>query len=224
MILFEGEGFIAVDKPAGMLVIPGRGEHAAPPLKEQLEAELKKKLWVVHRLDRDTSGVLLFALNDRAHRTLSMAFEAGRIEKKYVALVQGAMAEPVDIDAALAPARRGRMRIARKGEDSKNARTLVRPLESFAKASLVEATPLTGRTHQIRVHLASVGHPLLVDHQYGSEEPVRNADGAPVLQRTPLHAETLVMPVLEGISARTIQAPLPKDIAEAITVLRAAPH
>lgn len=213
-ILFEGDGFIAVNKPPGMLVIPGRGESAAPPLKEQLEKELGRRLWVVHRLDRDTSGVLLLALNEAAHRTLSMAFEAGRIEKKYLALVDGAVREPLHLEVALVPARRGRMRPARSGEEGKAAKTIVRPLETFAHGSLVEATPLTGRTHQIRVHLSHAGHPLLVDHQYGRPEPWHG------LTRTPLHAARVVIPALEGISARTITAELPEDMARALAALR----
>lgn len=224
-ILFEGAGLLVVDKPAGMLVIPGRGE-GAPSLRELLEAKRGRKVFVVHRLDRDTSGVLVFALDAERHRALSMAFEAGKVHKRYLALVEGRMEAPQLIDAALAPARKNRMRVARPGEEGKDSRTQVRPVETFARASLVEAEPLTGRTHQIRVHLLHVGHPLLFDHQYGRDTPLTEKDlgGAgdtAVLSRTPLHAARIEWPALPGVEARTVEAPLPEDMARAAALLRA---
>ncbi|HEY0095663.1 MAG TPA: pseudouridine synthase, partial [Archangium sp.] len=114
-VLFEGAGLLAVDKPAGMLVIPGRGEESAPSLREVLEEQLGRKVFVVHRLDRDTSGVMVFALEPEPHRTLSMAFESGKVRKRYLALVEGRVEAPRVVDAALAPARKGRMRVARPG-------------------------------------------------------------------------------------------------------------
>jgi tRNA pseudouridine32 synthase/23S rRNA pseudouridine746 synthase/23S rRNA pseudouridine955/2504/2580 synthase len=224
-ILVRTEGYLAVDKPAGVLVIPGRGEDEAPSMRVLLEAELGQKVYVVHRLDRDTSGVLLFALDAKTHRTLSMAFEAGLIEKRYRALVAGRLENPLELTKALAPARRGRMRIAKPGEDHKNAHTLVRPIEGLKNSTLVEATPLTGRTHQIRVHLADAGHPLIVDHQYGRAEAfdakqLGGEGGAAVLSRTPLHAAQVTLPALEGISPRVIESPLPRDMEQALELLR----
>jgi tRNA pseudouridine32 synthase/23S rRNA pseudouridine746 synthase/23S rRNA pseudouridine955/2504/2580 synthase len=217
VILHEAAGYLAVNKPSGVLVIPGRSEGDTVVLKTQLEAQLKKRLWVVHRLDRDTSGVLLFALTEPAHRTLSMAFEAGEIEKKYTALVEGRLDKPLDLDVALMPARRGRMRVAQPGHDSKNARTLIEPRRVFARTSMVEATPLTGRTHQIRVHLQSAGHPLVFDHQYGNREPIRDGERV-LLERTPLHATRLTIPKLENIAPVTIEAPLPEDLRAVIAL------
>jgi RluA family pseudouridine synthase len=217
-ILHQTSGFIAVDKPAGVTVIPGRESTRAESLVGLLETELGRKLWVVHRLDRDTSGVVLFALGAPTHRTLSMAFEAGEVEKVYLALVQGVIEGPLDLEMPLVPARRGRMRPAREGESGKPARTRVVPIERLgAEATLVEARPLTGRTHQIRVHLASAGHPLLVDHQYGG----RHKRGqAPLVTRTPLHAARLVLRGLAGIEDVVIEAPLPLDMAQALERLR----
>lgn len=223
-ILFEDAGLLAVDKPAGMLVIPGRGE-GGPSLRELLEAKLGRKVFVVHRLDRDTSGVLVFALDAERHRALSMAFESGQVRKRYVALVEGRVEAPQLVDAALAPARKGRMRVARPGEEGKPSRTRVRPVETFASASLVEAEPLTGRTHQIRVHLRHVGHPLLFDHQYGRDTPLTEkelggaGEGA-VLARTPLHAARIEWPALPGVAPRAVEAPLPEDMARAVALLR----
>jgi len=217
-VLAEAPGLLAVDKPAGIPVIPGRTPDGPVPLQQQLERSLGRKLWVVHRLDRDTSGVLLFATSAPAHRALSMAFEAGRIRKRYLALVEGALAVPLDLDAALVPARRSRMRVARPGETGKGARTLVRPVQALRGATLVEAEPLTGRTHQIRVHLLSAGHPLLVDHQYGQAGPLA-LPGGTVLARTPLHAAELELPALEGIPQQVVRAALPADLAAAVAAL-----
>ncbi|MFZ5471901.1 MAG: RluA family pseudouridine synthase [Myxococcota bacterium] len=212
-ILSEGAGWIALDKPPGLPVVPGRGE--GPSVREQLEA-CGRRVFIVHRLDRDTSGVLLVALDAATHRQLSMAFEAGQVEKRYLALVLGELTAPLDVERALVPARRGRMRVAREGEAGKPSRTRARPIETFANATLVEATPLTGRTHQIRVHLASAGHPLLVDRQYGRPEPVKTDDHETVvLARTPLHASRLRVPGLCEVSS-----PLPADMEQALALLR----
>jgi tRNA pseudouridine32 synthase/23S rRNA pseudouridine746 synthase/23S rRNA pseudouridine955/2504/2580 synthase len=216
-----------VDKPPGVTVIPGRGEERAPSLAEQLQLELGTRIWIVHRLDRDTSGVLVFALDHATHRTLSMAFEAGRVDKRYLALARGRVAEPMELSMELLPARRGRMRPIRAGEVGKPAHTRVRPLEPFGHvATLVEAQPLTGRTHQIRVHLLAAGHPLLVDHQYGQREPVREKDlggtgEEVVLARTPLHAVRIRWSNLQDVDDAEIEAPLPGDMARATELLRA---
>ena len=225
-VLHQGDGFLAIDKPAGRLVIPGRGEGEGPSLREELEAQLGRKLWVVHRLDRDTTGALLFALDAERHRSLSMAFEGGRVEKRYWALVQGRLEEPLDLEVPLHPARRGKMRPGRPGEpEAKPARTLVRPLELFAHATLVEAQPLTGRTHQIRVHLLSAGHGLLVDPQYGQPDLLRARElggegDETLLERTPLHAERVVLRGIEGVEPCEIAAPLPADMARTLDALR----
>ncbi len=223
-VLHEGAGVLVVAKPAGVLVIPGRGE-GGPSLRELLEEQLHRKVFVVHRLDRDTSGVLVFALDAERHRALSQAFETGQVRKRYRALVQGRVDAPQLVDAALVPARKGRMRVARPGEQGKPSRTRIRPVESFERASLVEAEPLTGRTHQIRVHLLHMGHPLLVDHQYGRAEPLTERDlgGSSVtlvLARTPLHASRLEWPALPGVEPRAIEAPLPEDMSRALELLR----
>ena len=226
-VLHEGAGLLVVAKPAGVLVIPGRGVGEVS-LRERLEKQLGRKVFVVHRLDRDTSGVLVFALDAERHRALSQAFEAGQVRKRYRALVEGRVDAPQLVDAALVPARKGRMRVARAGEQGKPSRTRIRPVESFARASLVEAEPLTGRTHQIRVHLLALGHPLLVDHQYGRAEPLTEKElggtgDTVVLARTPLHAAWLEWPALPGVEPRAFEAPLPEDMGRALELLRTAP-
>lgn len=212
-ILQSHGGLVVVAKPPGMLVIPGRALEDRQCLRDLLSEQLGTRIWVCHRIDRDTSGVVLFATDEEAHRSASMSFERGQAQKKYLALVEGVVEEPMDIELPLALGRRGKMRIS---EGGKPARTLVRVREHFAAASLVECEPLTGRQHQIRVHLKARGHPLLFDHQYGRSEPLPlGADF--VLARTPLHAHSLVIDAL-GVD---VTAPLPEDMTEAVVRLRA---
>lgn len=226
-VLHEDESILVVNKPAGRLVIPGRsGDETS--LREELEARFGR-LWVVHRLDRGTTGVLLFARTAEAHRTVNLAFDRGEPRKRYLALVAGTPPQERRIDVPIAPARRGKMRPARRGDPrGKAAATLVRALEVFparpwagVALALVEALPETGRTHQIRVHLAAEGIPLAVDPDYGDEGPLRGPDGRILLERTPLHAARLELRHPGRGEAFAIEAPLPADMAEAIEALRA---
>jgi tRNA pseudouridine32 synthase/23S rRNA pseudouridine746 synthase/23S rRNA pseudouridine955/2504/2580 synthase len=227
-ILHSDPSFVAVDKPPGMSVIPGRSEERGPPVREVLESQLGRPVWVVHRLDRNTSGILLFALDSSTHRSLSMAFEEGRVQKIYLALAKGRLEGERDARMALAPARRGRMRPVRPGEVGKEAQTRFRSLESLGdRATLVEARPITGRTHQIRVHLLALGHPLLFDHQYGQPRALTESDlgGATdevVLDRTPLHASQLTLRGLSGVPDVEIISALPPDMERALMILRSA--
>ncbi len=226
MILFEDESLLAVDKPAGRLVIPGRGKDERS-LREELQA-LHGPLWVVHRLDRGTSGVLLFARSAEAHRTLNLAFDRGEPKKRYLALVRGDPPPERRIDLPLAPARRGRMRPARPDDArAKRAVTVVRLVERLpprpwarGPLALVEALPETGRTHQIRVHLAAAGFPLALDPDYGEPGPLCGPDGAPLLARTPLHAARLEIAHPGGGRTLVIEAPWPADLAAAVAALR----
>ena len=224
-VLWSAAGLVAVDKPAGVPVIPGRTETGGPPVRARLEAQLGRRVWVVHRLDRDTSGVLLFALDAATHRAASLALERGLAEKRYLALVSPPLAGPVRVEVPLVPARRARMRVAGPGEDGKPAVTELAPVATFGDVALVEARPLTGRTHQIRVHLRHAGAPLLVDPQYGRPDPVTErmlggASDAVVLGRTPLHAARLVLPASGALPAVDVSAPLPADMARAVDLLR----
>ena len=209
-VLFTKGGLVAIDKPPGLLVIPGRTPDDQECARDLLSAQLGTRIWVCHRIDRDTSGVVLFATDEAAHRAASMAFESGLVRKKYLAIVEGVISAPLDLQQQLTEGRKGKMRVTFPGEQGKDARTLVKPLENFANATLVECEPLTGRQHQIRVHLKAAGHPLLFDHQYGRKEPL------PDLERTPLHAASLVIESL-GVEVR---APLPSDLQKVIERLR----
>jgi tRNA pseudouridine32 synthase/23S rRNA pseudouridine746 synthase len=226
-VLLEDSHLLVVDKPAGRLVIPGRGTGERS-LREELEA-LHGRLWVVHRLDRGTSGVLVFARTAEAHRTLNLAFDRGEPRKRYLALVRGSPPAERRIDLALAPARRGRMRPARPGDPhGKPSATVVRRLEVFparpwtgGPLALVEALPETGRTHQIRVHLAAEGIPLALDPDYGDDGPLVGPDGRLLLDRTPLHAARLELRHPAGGAPLALEAPLAADLDATLEALRA---
>jgi tRNA pseudouridine32 synthase/23S rRNA pseudouridine746 synthase len=225
-ILYADEHVVAVDKPAGRLVIPGRGASSERTVQAEASDELGR-LWVVHRLDRGTSGVLVFARTAAAHRALNLAFDRRQVSKRYLALVRGTPAAEARIDVPIAPSRRGRMRPARTGDArAKPASTVVRLLESspgrgtLPALALVEAAPETGRTHQIRVHLAWAGHPLAVDPDYGDPGPLVDARGAVLLSRTPLHAAELELPHPAHGKALRISAPMPEDMGRVLAAWR----
>ncbi|HEY7726608.1 MAG TPA: RluA family pseudouridine synthase [Anaeromyxobacteraceae bacterium] len=204
----------AVAKPPGRLVIPGRGPPE-PSLRQDVEARLGP-VWVVHRLDRGTSGLLLFARSAEVHRALNLAFDRREVEKVYLAVVRGPIEAELRVEVPLAPARRGRMRPGRRGETgARPAATAFRVVERLARpeaAALVEARPETGRTHQIRVHLAWAGAPLCFDPDYGPRQPIRDAAGAVVLDRTPLHAWRLALRHPATGAPLRLEAPLPADL------------
>ncbi len=228
-VLHHDDYVLAVDKPAGLLTVPGRGDPG-PALSIEVR-ELAPGALPVHRLDRDTSGVVLFALTREAHRALNAAFEGRRAEKTYAALVRGDLVRGRRIDLPLVEARRGAMRVARAGEKgAQPALTEVKPRERFGTYTLCTCLPRTGRTHQIRVHLAAVGHPLPIDPRYGDDRPLRIGElwsGAPdpdtvVLSRTPLHALSLRIPHPSGKGWLSVESPLADDIARCLDLLRAA--
>jgi tRNA pseudouridine32 synthase/23S rRNA pseudouridine746 synthase/23S rRNA pseudouridine955/2504/2580 synthase len=225
-VLHRDDLMLALDKPAGMVTVPGRGTATA---LSALAREIAPGAMPVHRLDRETSGVVVFGIGPEAHRALNAAFEGRRVEKRYLALVRGDLAAPVRCDLALSPARRGRMRVA-EGGDAQEATTAIEPVERFGAVTLCACLPLTGRTHQIRVHLAAIGHPLLVDAQYGAAEPILRGELYPgcddpagvSLARTPLHASALRLPHPSGRGYVRVESPLAADLASSIELLRAA--
>jgi len=223
-VLHRDEALLAVQKPPGRIVIPGRGAPE-PTLLEEAQAE-HGRLWVVHRLDRGTSGVLLFARSAEAHRAVNLAFDRQEVKKRYLALVRGPLPDVLRVEAALAPGRKGRMRVAAPGDArAKAAATRLTVVERFARAevtALVEAVPETGRTHQIRVHLAHAGAPLAVDPDYGPPPPLRDAAGALLLERTPLHAAMLSLRHPLGGGELLLEAPLPEDLLRVVAWARGA--
>jgi tRNA pseudouridine32 synthase/23S rRNA pseudouridine746 synthase len=224
-ILHQDEHLAAVDKPAGRIVIPGRGAPERT-VREDAEEALGS-LWVVHRLDRGTSGVLLLARSAEAHRRACQAFERHQVTKRYLALVRGIVTGPRRVDVEVAPAGRGRMRSG-PGRGARPASTFVRPVVAFPEAgpfpalTLVEAFPESGRTHQVRVHLAHAGHPLAVDPDYGCAAAIRGGAGEPLLTRTPLHAASLELLHPVGGAPLRIESPLPRDLEALLEELRRA--
>lgn len=230
-ILYEDEDIIIVNKPAGLLVIPDRFNAALPCLVKMLEAKQGQKIWIVHRLDRETSGVICFAKNEQTHKYLSKLFEARDINKYYAGLVIGRMLNTEGtIDKAIDehPAVHGKMIIVKKGKPSV---TDYKVLEQWPLYSLVEFQIHTGRTHQIRVHMQSIGHPLVCDELYGDGKPfflsgikrkfrLSEKDEAerPLLNRLALHAARLEFVKEDGKEIVAI-APLPKDIAACVKQL-----
>ena len=224
-VLFCDEHLVAIDKPAGRLTIPGRGPEERT-VREDVQDALGP-IWVVHRLDRGTSGVLVFARSAQAHRVLNLAFDRHEVAKRYLALVKGQPPTSARIEVPLVPARRGRMRAARLGDPRpKAASTTVQLLSAFGPRppwpafALVEAIPHSGRTHQIRVHLAWAGTPLLYDPDYGSSEPLRDAVGQVLLARTPLHADRLEFRHPVSGALLRIEAPWPTDMNALVTAAR----
>ena len=160
-VLFRDEHVLAIDKPAGALSVPGRVAADQLALSQRVRA-LAPDALPVHRLDRDTSGVLLFALGRDAHRALNRAFESQRAEKKYLALCSGEFKARARCDLPLIAGRSGGMRVAREGDKGALASsTELNPIEKFAGATLIEAHPKSGRTHQIRVILDELGVGIL---------------------------------------------------------------
>lgn len=212
-ILFEDAATLVVDKPPGLAVIPGRGEGPGDALRGRLETALGRPLWVVHRLDRETSGVLVFAKTAEAHRALSMAFEAHRVAKRYAAWTHGAPAsDSGTVAAPLAHGRKGRMRLARDGEPgalaaSTSWRVLRRVVDAAGtvKAALVELSPATGRQHQLRVHLLALGASILGDPLYLFDK------AAPPAPRLMLHATEIMLPRMGAAPERFVSAPPPPD-------------
>jgi tRNA pseudouridine32 synthase/23S rRNA pseudouridine746 synthase len=212
-LLHEDAELIAVAKPAGVTVIPARDEPAEDSLHARLAAERGERLWIVHRIDRDTSGVVVFARTAAAHRTLSMAFEGRDVDKTYLAWVAdgGPLPDAGAIDLPLHAARKGKSRPAAPGEpDAKAARTEFaverRWQRGDDRVARVRCHPVTGRHHQIRVHLRAQDAPILRDPLYGKATSRGGLAAAPCA-RLALHAASLTVP-----GPRTFHAPLPEDL------------
>jgi tRNA pseudouridine32 synthase/23S rRNA pseudouridine746 synthase len=221
-LLYEDDALLAVAKEAGVTVIPARDEPPGACLQHRLQEARRERLWVVHRIDRDTSGVVLFARTAAAHRALSLAFEARAVDKTYLAYTRG-LPSPREgvIDVPLHPARKGRMRPARPDEQGALAsrtrhRVLAHRDAAGGPVACVEASPETGRQHQLRVHLRAVGAPLLVDAVYGRVEAIAAGalgPGSPALGRLTLHARRVELEHPARGGRVTIEAPLPDDLA-----------
>ncbi len=242
-VLYEDEEHLCVDKPAGLPVLPGRKGDGAE-FHESLVAMLNRNApdggpyvrpHLAHRLDRETSGVLLVAKSDGAGRALGRQFERRQVEKTYLGIIEGVLPRAelrLDIPLQRMPGSALKMQAARQG--GKPASTLVKIAEPFGHFSLLEIRPLTGRQHQIRVHLAAAGHPLAVDHLYGRRDELRGAQfnailgrararaDAVLLARCPLHAASVRYRHPGTGEPMEHRSPLPADLARFLELLRKA--
>src|SRR5947209_13139441 len=212
-VIYEDDHLLIVDKPAGVVVHPARG-HRTGTLAQALAGRVAggEEPWragIVHRLDRDTSGMLVVAKNDEVHRALKALLSARRLQREYLALVDGRpSARSGTIDAPIGRDRRDRVLISIDSDVPRQAKTHFEVAEPFGEATLLRVTLETGRTHQIRVHMAAIGHPIIGDRQYGG--PMRYG-----LERQFLHAARLAFehPVTGGVL--DVHSELPEDLSSA---------
>jgi 23S rRNA pseudouridine1911/1915/1917 synthase len=228
-IIYESDQFIGINKPSGLLSIPDR-EGKEPSLKSLLQ-EKYDTIFTVHRLDKDTSGLIVFAKNEAAHRHLSIQFEERQTEKIYVGLVLGSPSNPngtINLPIAENMVTRGTMIINRRGKESI---TDYEVLENFGSYSWMQFRIHTGRTHQIRVHMKDLGHPIVFDELYGDGKPLllsslkskfklskSELEERPLLNRLALHAYKLSFTDLSGEKI-TLEADLHKDLKASLQQL-----
>jgi 23S rRNA pseudouridine1911/1915/1917 synthase len=229
-IVYEDEDIVAYNKPSGLLSIPDR-YNAEIPCLYHMAAKNYDKLFVVHRLDKDTSGLIVFAKNEESHKYMSQLFESRDVEKYYLAIVNGKpFKDKGSIVAPIAehPNHKGRMSIQKKGRFAHTDYELQKAWNQF---SLLKLRIHTGRTHQIRVHMQHLGNPVVCDPFYGSggtlllssiKKKFKLAENAeeerPLLSRLALHASQLKFINQKG-EKQVIDAPLPKDLAVTIKQL-----
>ncbi len=238
-VLYEDEWLAVVNKPFGMVVHPARGNWAGT-LTNALAFRFQKlsklngdyRPGIVHRLDRDTSGAILVAKEEKAHRDLSMQFESRKIFKEYVAITQGVLDRDSDyIERRIGhhPHDRIKMIVTDDEEKGKESCTFYEVKERFRGYTLVRCQPRTGRTHQIRVHLASVGAPVLADKVYSGRDAFRLSDLVPnlekekdevLLERQALHALRLRFFHPQTKMPIAVEAPLPAEFVRTLEALR----
>jgi len=228
-ILFENNEFIALNKPAGLLSVPDRTQ-SAPSLKDLL-IEKYKEIFTVHRLDRETSGVIVFARTAEVHQYMSVIFQERQVDKVYYGIVWGVPALSkgvIELPILEHPGKNGMMVVNRKG---KPASTGYEVMENFGKYSLLKFDLYTGRTHQIRVHMKESGHPILCDPLYGDGKPFfvsslkrnykhsEDEEEKPILSRLALHSARLTFTDVHGEKI-ALEAEMPKDLRALLSQMR----
>ncbi|MCL2181068.1 MAG: RNA pseudouridine synthase [Treponema sp.] len=226
-LIENDEHIISVNKSSGLSVGGDRWDESKERLDKLLEREyLISKLWTVHRIDKETSGIVVFAKDSETHRSLSMAFEQRKINKRYTAIVHGRPSWKETVcDLALVPnGNKKHLTIIDKYRGKESLTRFVCVLSS-GNYSVLEVFPQTGRIHQIRVHASALGHPVVCDELYGKLSPVKLSsfkrgwkgdpkEEKPLLSRLALHAAELTLP-----DNKTLTAPLPKDMRSLISQL-----
>ncbi|WP_281985187.1 23S rRNA pseudouridine(1911/1915/1917) synthase RluD [Azonexus hydrophilus] len=220
-IVFEDETLLVINKPAGLVVHPGSGNWSGTLMNALLHhvpgiAEVPRA-GIVHRLDKDTSGLLVVAKTLEAQTDLVRQLQARTVKRQYLALAAGQIRRDSGVDSPIGrhPVNRIKMAVVPESRGGKPALTWYRRLELFPYCTLVECALETGRTHQIRVHMASIGHPLVGDPVYGKNDP-----RLPVFKRQALHATRLGL--VHPLSGRQMQweVPMPEDMRELLDTLR----
>lgn len=222
-IVFENDEVLVLDKPAGLVVHPAPGHEGGTLANAILghDREMEGiggegRPGIVHRLDKDTSGLIVVAKNDRAHHWLQIQFKTRAAEKSYFALVEGrppTQSGRIETDLGRDPRNRKRMAVLRRGR-RREAVSEYRTVESFPGHTLLEVRPLTGRTHQIRVHCLFLGCPIVGDRVYGRRRPVLG------LSRQFLHAARLTLTLPGEEAPSTFEAPLPDELENVLRALR----
>lgn len=229
-IIYEDDSIVIVDKPSGLLTIPDRYDKSQVSLSRLLD-EKYGGIFIVHRLDKETSGVMVFAKDADSHRKLNEQFQENEAERIYHVILSGIVdRETLDIDIPIAPhpARRGMMIPSARG---KPALTKLRVIQTFRHATLAECSLITGRQHQIRVHCAAIGHPLLVDALYGQSDVFllsqikrrvnlkKQTTELPIISRVTMHAHSLGFVHPSTNIHVNYDAPYPKDFKALLQVL-----
>lgn len=239
-IVYEDDQFMAIDKQADLLVHPARGHwtgtlinglvhHARQTAGTLSTGSDPWRPGIIHRLDRNTTGLILIAKTDEAHWRLAGQFERRTVRKTYIAVVHGNPSLDSDlIDAPLGVDQKDRERYAvRRDDHGRPAQTVYRVLERFGRFSLMELSPRTGRTHQLRVHLSFIGHPIVGDTLYGGKaisafdiSGQADAERSPIIERQALHAHRLQFVHPTRFNRMILEAPLPPDMIELLRHLR----
>lgn len=228
--IYEDDEIIVINKPSGILTIPDRYNDKLPSIIKILRAQYGD-CFVVHRLDKETSGVMIFAKNAESHRNLNLQFDNQEITKIYHAIVQGILdRDELQIDIPLLQNPHGVGVLP--SIHGKECLSIVRTLERFRIASLVEVNLVTGRQHQLRAHVAAIGHPLLVDDLYGENSAFllssikrrynlkKNSEEKPIISRISMHAFSIEFSHPKTAEKMQFIAKYPKDFEATLEVLR----
>jgi 23S rRNA pseudouridine1911/1915/1917 synthase len=236
-VLFEDDSLIVINKQAGMIVHPGRGNYHGT-LAGALQFHFDRlsdvagqfRPGIVHRLDRDTSGVIVIAKNNQVHHRLSEQFERRDVCKEYRAIAWGVLefdSDYIETHVGVHPKHREKMRVCPPGGNARDAVTFYEVLERFKDFTYVRLLPRTGRTHQLRIHLQHLGHPIIADRPYGGRAQLRRADVdrdcqaiEVLISRQALHAFRLEFIHPQSGQPAAFEAPLPEDFQRTLGALR----
>jgi 23S rRNA pseudouridine1911/1915/1917 synthase len=226
-IVMQDDDIVVVNKPAGMVIYPAAG-HTSGTLLNALIAKCGRlastgaplRPGVVHRLDKETSGLIIFAKNDKAYLNLIKQFKERGIEKHYMALIYGApKGDRGEINDAIGRSVSDRKKMSTRTRRGKEAVTRFEVIKRFKGASLIKARLITGRTHQIRVHFADAGHPVLGDKTYGKKTAMRHGQKIITFPRQMLHAYSLKFKHPSTVEFIELSSPMPDDMKKAVEEL-----